>query len=88
MDLTDVRKNMYVSVSELCTHTKRDFGWNEHMDKYKGTIQRIKNTHRSVVRFDCIEGFNWSAKDLMPAAASISEKQPISFLFDANNLDL
>jgi len=88
MDLSDVKENMYVSVSELCKHTKRDFGWNEHMDKYKGTVQRVKNILRTAIRFDCKESYNWSAKDLMPATAAISEKQSASFLFDANNLDL
>jgi hypothetical protein len=86
MDISEVKKGMYIIVSSTCRHTKEGFGWNNEMNRFTGTTQKISGMSgsRSAIRFDNC-GYNWAVKDLMPAT---SEKEPNSFLFDVDSLDL
>jgi len=88
MKLSEAKEGMDVVVSVDCKYTKKDFGWNGDMDKYKRTTQKVKGLSHSgnSIRLVSMDNYNWSAKDLR--IASIPEKKSQPFLFDVERLDL
>lgn len=88
MDISEVKKGMYAIVSSTCRHTKEGFGWNDEMNRFTGTTQKISGRSGSgnAIRFDNC-GYNWSPKDL-ELISLVSEKEPNPFLFDVDSLDL
>jgi hypothetical protein len=90
MEKEDLQKDMAIFISKTCKNTKRFFGWDDEMDKYKGTIQVIdsfnkrSNGHCCVRCYDT-EGYNWSNKDfeLLPKSP-----KPKSIRFDTKDLHL
>jgi hypothetical protein len=89
MEKKDLQKDMAVFLSNECEYTERFFGWNEEMDKYKGTIQIIdsfsthSNNHCRVGFYNT--GFNWSVRDLKFIPKS---PKPKSIRFDEKELCL
>jgi hypothetical protein len=90
MEKEDLQKDMAIFISKGCEYTKRFFGWDDEMDKYKGTIQVINSFNKRSNGRCCIScydtgGYNWSIKDLKLLPKS---PKPKSTHFDTKDLHL
>lgn len=90
MEKKDLRTDMAIFISKECIYTKKFFGWNEEMDKYKGTIQVIDSFSNHSNNHNCAncyhtEGYNWSIRDLELLPKS---PKPKSIHFDTKDLQL
>lgn len=84
-------KGMKIMLSQDCNHTKQHLGWNENMDKYKGTIQKIKiiDYWNGQCRIKCQNNeYDWSIKDLLPIKTNPVEKNLKTIHFNPKDLVL
>jgi hypothetical protein len=90
MEKEHLFKGMKIMLSQDCSHTKEHFGWNEDMDKYKGTIQKIRTIDKyNDYRIRCYDNtYNWSFKDLLPIETNPVKENLKPVHFDPKDLVL